>query len=326
MITYASVVHQPGPATSFAYEEMELAPPGPQEVLVKHHAIGVNFIDTYFRSGLYPWTGPLPIIPGAEASGEVMEAGSSVSHLQAGDRIAYTVPNGAYCQHRVIAADRVVKLPDDIPYETAAAIMVKGLTAQYLLRSTFNVQSGHTILIHAAAGGVGLLAGQWAAHLGATVIGTAGSADKAQLALQHGYHHVINYREQDFVQEVQKITSGQGVEVVYDSVGQDTYPYSLQCLKRRGMWVCFGQSSGVIEDFDLRHLVQHGSLFATRPTLFDYIPTYDTLHAASEQLFDMLLKGHLKVQVGQKASLKEVANVHQQLEGRKTVGSSILTT
>ena len=324
MKTKASVVHQTGPAHSFSYEDISLKEVKAHEALIAHHAIGVNFIDTYFRSGLYPWTGELPIIVGAEASGEVIEVGSEVSHLQPGDRVAYTIPNGAYCQHRVVPADRLVKLPPDLESETAAAVMVKGLTTRYLLRQTFPVKPGHTILFHAAAGGVGLLAGQWAAHLGAKVIGTAGSPEKVQLALAHGYDHVINYRQQNFVEAVMELTEGKGVDVVYDSVGRDTYPHSLKCLNRLGMWVCFGQSSGVIENFDLKHLVQHGSLFTTRPTLFDYIPTFQELNASSQELFDMLIAGKLRVAINQKAPLSEAAEVHQMLESRKTTGSTIL--
>ena len=324
MKTKAAVVYQPGPATSFSYDDISLQELGAEDVLIQHHAIGVNFIDTYFRSGLYPWAGDPPIIVGAEASGEVLETGSQVTHLQPGDRVAYTIPNGAYCQQRVVPAHRLVKLPAALESETAAAVMVKGLTAHYLLRQTYPVQPQHTILFHAAAGGVGLLAGQWASHLGAKVIGTAGSEEKVELALANGYDHVINYRQQNFVEVVQELTDGQGVDVVYDSVGKDTYPHSLKCLKRRGMWVCFGQSSGVIENFDLKHLVQHGSLFTTRPTLFDYIPSFDELNTSSQALFDMIIKGELKVTINQKAPLWEAAKVHQLLESRQTTGSTLL--
>ncbi len=324
MVTKANVIHQPGPATSFSYEDILVGEPGPGQILIKHLAIGVNFIDTYFRSGLNPWTGDMPIIVGAEACGEVITLGTDVQELVAGDRIAYTFPNGAYCEHRIIDADRVVKLPEDVDSEVAAAVMLKGLTAHYLLHGTFPVQPGQTILFHAAAGGVGLLAGQWANYLGAKVIGTAGSEEKVQLALQNGYHHVINYQQDDFVAQVEEITDGQGVDVVYDSVGKDTYPQSLKCLKRCGMWVCFGQSSGVIDNFNLKDLAQHGSLFTTRPTLFDYIPTKETLTKASKALFDMLSNGHLRVSVNQKFQLAEASKVHQMLENRQTKGSTIL--
>ncbi len=324
MKTKANLVHQPGPYTSFSFEEITIPDPGPTEILVKHKVIGVNFIDTYIRSGLYPWPGEMPIIPGGEASAEVLETGSEVTDLKPGDRVAYTVSNGAYSQHRILNADRAVKLPDSISDETAAASMLKGLTAHYLLHGTFKVQPGHTILFHAAAGGVGLIAGQWANHLGALVIGTVGSKEKAELALANGYHHVINYREENFVDRVMEITHGAGVEVVYDSVGQDTYPLSLKCIKRLGMWVPFGQSSGPIKNFELKDLVAHGSLFTTRPSLFDYVPTKETLQAASDSLFAMLDSGHIKVTINQKYKLEEASLVHQLLENRETKGSTIL--
>lgn len=324
MITKANLVHQPGPYNSFSFEEITIPDPGPKEVLIKHHAIGVNFIDTYFRSGLYPWPGEMPIIPGAEASGEILETGSEVTDLKPGDRVAYTFSNGSYCQHRTINADRVVKLPEPVSNEVAAAGMLKGLTAHYLLHGTFKVKPGHSILIHAAAGGVGLIAGQWANKIGATVIGTVGSAEKAELALKNGYHHVINYYEENFVNRVMEITKGAGVEVVYDSVGQDTYPYSLKCIKRLGMWVPFGQSSGPIKNFDLKDLVANGSLFTTRPSLFDYVPTKEALQTASDNLFDMLESGHIKVTINQKYKLEEAGLVHQLLENRQTKGSTIL--
>ncbi len=324
MISKANLVHQPGPHTSFSFEDITIPDPGPNEVLVKHHAIGVNFIDTYFRSGLYPWPGEMPIIPGAEASGEILETGSQVTDLNPGDRVVYTFSSGSYCQHRIINADRVVKLPDSVSNETAAASMLKGLTAHYLLHGTFKVQAGHTILIHAAAGGVGLIAGQWANQIGATVIGTVGSKEKAELALKNGYHQVINYREENFVDRVKEITNGAGVEVAYDSIGQDTYPHSLKCVKRLGMWVPFGQSSGPIKNFELKDLVAHGSLFTTRPSLFDYIPTKETLQAASSSLFDMLESGHINVTINQKYQLEEASLVHELLETRQTKGSTIL--
>ena len=324
MKTRANLVHQPGPYDSFSFEEINIPDPGPDEVLLKHNVIGVNFIDTYFRSGLYPWPGEMPIIPGAEASAEVLEIGSKVTELKPGDRVAYTGGNGAYCQHRIIHADRLVKLPEFLPDDMAAASMLKGLTAHYLLHGTFKVQPGQTILFHAAAGGVGLIAGQWANHIGATVIGTVGSAEKAQLALDNGYHHVINYREENFVQRVNEITNGEGVSVAYDSVGQDTYPHSLKCIKRLGMWVPFGQSSGPIKNFELKDLVAHGSLFTTRPTLFDYIATKQALAAASESLFSMMEQGFIKVAVHQRYKLEEASLVHQLLESRQTKGSTVL--
>lgn len=324
MKTNANLVHQPGPPSSFSYEEIELPDPGTGEVLLKHRMIGVNFIDTYFRSGLYPYPLDPPIIPGAEATAEVMRLGPEVDDLVEGDRVAYTGGFGAYCQHRIMKADRLVKLPEGLSDEKIAACMLKGLTAHYLLHGTFQVKPGHTILFHAAAGGVGLIAGQWANYIGATVIGTVGSEEKAALALENGYHHVINYREENFVEKVKEITNGNGVEVVYDSVGHDTYPHSLKCLKRLGMWVPFGQSSGPIQNFQLKDLAAHGSLFTTRPTLFDYIATKPELKTASEKLFKMLDGGHLKITVNQKYPLKDAGLVHELLEGRKTKGSTLL--
>ena len=325
MKTKASLVHKPGPYDSFSYEEITIPDPAPDEVLLKHRVIGVNFIDTYFRSGLYPWPEDLPIIPGSEASAEVIALGKDVHHLSIGDRVAYSGGYGAYCEHRVFKADRLVKLPESLSDEVAAASMVKGLTAHYLLHGTYKVKPGHTILFHAAAGGVGLFAGQWADHLGATIIGTVGSEEKAQLALSNGYHHVINYREENFVEKVMEITDGAGVDVAYDSVGQDTYPQSLKCVKRLGMWVPFGQSSGPITNFQLKDLVAHGSLFTTRPTLFDYVATRDALEAACNSLFEMLTSGRIKVTINQRFKLEQAALVHELLETRQTKGSTVLT-
>lgn len=320
----AAVVHQTGGPEMFSYEDIVIGHPGPDEVLMRHHAIGVNFIDTYFRSGLYPWQGAFPIIVGAEGSGEVLEVGKEVHSLQPGDRVCYTLPHGAYCEQRLVKADRLVKLPDNISHETAASSLLKGLTVHYLLHRTFKVMPGHVILIHAAAGGVGTLAGQWANHLGATVIGTVSTEEKAAIARANGYHHIINYKTEDFVARVKEITNGQGVDVVYDSVGQHTYPQSLQCLKRLGMWVCFGQSSGIIKNFDLSHLAQYGSLFTTRPTLFNYIVTRKELEDSAAALFDVLEKGILKTTIHQRFKLEEAGKVHQLLESRQTKGATVL--
>ena len=324
MITKASLVQEPGPYSDFVYQDIKIPEPGPGEVLIEHKVIGVNFIDTYFRSGLYPWPEQPPIIPGSEASAIILELGPEVSDFKVGDRVAYCGGYGAYCQHRIFKAERLVKLPDELSDEKAAASMVKGLTAHYLLHGTFKVKPEHTMLFHAAAGGVGLFAGQWANHLGATVIGTVGSAEKAELALENGYHHVINYREENFVERVMEITNGAGVDVVYDSVGQDTYPESLKCIKRLGMWVPFGQSSGPITNFELKHLVAHGSLFTTRPTLFDYVATRDLLENASHSLFSMLKENFIKISINQQFALEQAALVHELLENRKTKGSTIL--
>lgn len=320
----AIVAHQTGGPEVFSFEEIKLNPPVEDEVLLRHHAIGVNFIDTYFRSGLYPWNGEGPIIVGAEASGEVLEVGAKVNHLKKGDRVCYTAPSGAYAEQRLIKADRLVKLPDTISHETAASTLLKGLTVQYLIHRTFEVRPGHTILFHAAAGGVGSLAGQWASHRGATLIGTVSTPEKAKIAKANGYHHVINYKEENFVERVKEITGGKGVDVVYDSVGQNTYPQSLYCLKRLGMWVCFGQSSGVIQNFELRHLAQNGSLFATRPSLFNYIATREELEQSASDLFEALEQGVLKTTIHQRFKLEEAAKVHELLESRQTKGATVL--
>ena len=306
------------------YEAVELAPPGEGEVRIRHQAIGVNFVDTYFRSGLYAWPKEGPLTPGAEGAGVVEAVGIHVGHLQPGDRVAYTMPVGAYATHRNLPADRLVKIPQGVSDEVAAAVMVKGLTAYYLLFRTFPVKKGHTILYHAAAGGVGALLGQWAAHLGATVIGTVGSDAKVDVARAHGYHYVINYEKENFVKRVREITGGNGVEVVYDSVGQNTYPASLDCLKRLGMWVCFGQSSGVIENFELGHLAQKGSLFATRPSLFNYIATREELEEVAQALFSSIEEGIIEVPVNQRFALQDAARAHRELEGRRTTGATVL--
>ena len=317
------VYAQGGPEV-LAYEDMDPGKPGAGQALVRHTAIVLNFLDVYFRSGLYPPPNGLPLIPGGEAAGVVLETGEGVDWLKPGDRIAYTTPLGAYCEERVIAADRLVKLPDTISDEQAAGMMLKGLTAEYLLRRTFKVKAGDTILFHAAAGGVGLLAGQWAKHLGATVIGTAGSAEKVALAASHGFDHVINYRDKDFVEEVKAITGGKMCDVVYDSVGKDTFPGSLDCLKPRGMFVSFGQSSGSVPSFNISLLAQKGSLFATRPTLFTYIAKREDLEEGARALFDVVGSGKVRVMVNQRYALKDAGQAHQDLEGRKTTGTTVL--
>ena len=324
LMTHAIRIHQTGGPDVLTWEEVEVGAPGPGELLIRHTAIGLNFLDTYFRSGLYP-VDPLPFIPGNEGAGVVEAIGEGVEGFAVGDRIAYAGPIGAYAEKRTIAADRVVKTPDSVDDRTAAAIMLKGMTAQYLLRRTYNVRPGHTILFHAAAGGVGLIACQWAAYLGATVIGTVGSAEKAELAKANGCHHVINYREEDFVAAVDKLTDGQGVDVVYDSVGKDTYPGSLDCLRPLGTWVLFGQSSGPVPEINLGILAQKGSLFATRPTLFTYIARRADLEATAADLFQVIGDGHVKIQINQTFPLKEARAAHEALEGRKTTGATVLT-
>lgn len=316
-------IHAHGGPETLSFDEVEVGRPGPGEVLVRHTAIGLNFIDTYYRSGLYA-APHLPLTPGGEAAGVVVEAGAGVDGLPPGTRVAYTTPLGAYCTERVIAADRLVKIPDGVSDEQAAAVMLKGLTAEYLLRRTFKVRPGHTLLYHAAAGGVGLLFGQWAKHLGATTIGTAGSAEKVALAEQHGYDHVIDYARQDFVAEVLRITDGAKCDVVYDSVGNDTFPGSLDCLKPLGMFVSFGQSSGPIPPFSINLLAQKGSLYATRPSLFAYIAKRQDLEAAAAALFDVIEQGVVNVRINQRYLLADVAQAHADLESRRTTGTTIL--
>ncbi|TJW17976.1 MAG: quinone oxidoreductase [Mesorhizobium sp.] len=317
-------IHAHGGPEVLTYEDAEPGQPGSGQILVRHSAIGLNFIDIYYRSGVYPPPGGFPLIPGGEAAGVIMEVGADIDWLKPGDRIAYAVTTGAYAEQRVIAADRVVKVPDGISDEQAAAMMLKGTTAEYLLRRTFKVEAGDTILFHAAAGGVGLILGQWAKHLGATVIGTAGSTDKIELAKAHGFDHVINYREQDFVAGVAAITGGKKCDVVYDSVGNDTFPASLDCLKSLGMFVSFGQSSGPVPPFSMSLLAQKGSLFATRPTLFVYNAKREDLEASAAALFDVVLSGAVKIKINQRYALKEAGRAHSDLEGRRTTGTTIL--
>ncbi|MEW9837955.1 quinone oxidoreductase family protein [Mesorhizobium marinum] len=317
-------VHAHGGPEALSYEDNEPGRPGRGEALVRHTAIGLNFLDTYFRSGLYPAPNGLPLIPGGEAAGTVVEAGEGVDWLKSGYRVAYVAPLGAYADERVIAADRLVRIPEGVSDEQAAAMMLKGMTAEYLLRRTFKVKPGDTILCHAAAGGVGLIVGQWAKHLGATAIGTAGSPDKVELAATHGYDHVIDYRAQDFVAEVKRITGGRLCDVVYDSVGKDTFPGSLDCLRPLGMFVCFGQSSGPIPPFNLSILAQKGSLYATRPTLFTYVAKREDLEAAAAALFEVVAAGKVNVSINQRYALKDAARAHADLENRRTTGATIL--
>lgn len=316
-------IHAHGGPEVLTYEEVDSGKPGPGQVLVRHTAIGLNFLDTYYRTGLYPAPNGLPLIPGGEAAGVVVEVGDGVDGLKAGDRVAYTTPLGAYAEERLIAADRLVALPDGVSDEQAAASMLKGLTAEYLLRRTFVVKPGDTILFHAAAGGVGLIAGQWAKRLGATVIGTAGSAEKAALAKAHGYDHVVNYRDTDFVAAVKDITGGTLCDVVYDSVGKDTFPGSLDSLKPRGLFVSFGQSSGPIPPFNMAILSQKGSLYATRPTLFSYIAKRADLEEAAASLFAVVADGTVRSVVNQRYRLADAARAHADLEARRTTGATV---
>jgi NADPH:quinone reductase len=320
----AVVVRSYGGPGVLAVEDVELASPGPDEARIRHHAIGINFIDVYFRTGLYPAPNGLPLIPGNEGAGVVVSVGSNVTSLKAGDRVAYAATIGAYAEERNIAADRLVKLPDGISFETAAAMMLKGMTAEYLLRRTFRLEAGHAALFHAAAGGVGQIAGQWGKHLGAVMIGTAGSPEKVELAKSLGYAHVINYNTENFVERVKEMTGGKGVEVVYDSVGKTTWLGSLDSLKPRGMFASFGQSSGPIEGLTLAHLAQRGSLFATRPTLFVYTASRADLELSAQSLFDVVAAGVVKININQRYALADVAEAHRSLEARSTTGSTIL--
>jgi len=307
-----------------SYAEVEVSPPGTGEVRVRHHAIGVNYIDTYFRSGQYQ-APSLPFVPGNEGAGVVVAVGDGATGFQPGERVAYAGALGSYAEERNIPAQFLVKLTDNISDETAAAMMLKGLTAQYLLRRTYRVEPGFTVLFHAAAGGVGLIACQWAKHLGCTVIGTVGSQEKADLARSNGCDHVILYRREDFVARVKEITGGAGCEVVYDGVGRDTFPASLDCLKPFGMFVSFGASSGPIDAFDIGILAKKGSLYATRPTLFTHIARRETLDQMAAELFEVVSSGTVTIPVHHRASLSDAAEVHRALEGRQTTGATVMT-
>jgi NADPH2:quinone reductase len=322
-MTHAIRVHDYGGPDVLKWEEVKVGEPSPGEVRIKQTAVGLNFIDIYQRTGLYPQPS-FPFIPGMEGAGIVSAVGEGVRDLKVGRRVAYAGPVGAYAEERLIAADRVVKIPNGVSDETAAAIMLKGMTAQYLLRRTYKVERDTTLLFHAAAGGVGLIACQWAHSLGATVIGTVGSAGKALIARAHGCNHVINIREEDLVAKVKDYTKGKGVDVVYDSIGKDTFPASLDCLKPLGMWVSFGQSSGPVPEFKITLLSQKGSLFATRPSLNDYTRSRKDLVATANDLFEVIGEGKVKIAVNQTYPLVEAARAHHDLESRLTTGSTVL--
>lgn len=315
-------IHAYGGPEAMVWEPVEVGAPGAGEIRVKHTAVGLNYIDTYYRTGLYKFPS-LPAVLGSEGAGVVTAVGPGVSDLEVGDRIAYANPLGAYCEERVMPAARAVKLPDGIADKTAAAMMLQGMTVRYLLRQTFKVGPGTTMLLHAAAGGVGLIACQWAKHLGATVIGTVGSDEKGELARAHGCTHVINYKREDFVARVKEITGGALCDVVYDSVGKDTFPGSLDCLKPLGMWVSFGNSSGPVPPFEMAILAAKGSLFATRPTLFTYTANRPDLLANAAELFDLVGRGIVKINVNQTYALQDAAQAHRDLESRKTTGSTV---
>ena len=317
------VVRAPGGPAALEWSELDTPLPGAGEVRIEQRAVGVNFIDTYYRSGLYAWPST-PLIPGAEAAGLVTDCGPGVTEFAAGDRVAYTLPVGAYRTRRVVPAARVVKLPAEVAFETAASVMLKGLTAQFLVTSCFAVAAGQCVLVHAAAGGVGLLLGQWLQLLGATAIGTVGSAEKAAIAKANGYAHVIDYSAADFVKQVAEITGGARCDVVYDSVGRDTWRGSLACLKLRGTFVSFGQSSGAITEFKMLDLAAGGSLYASRPMLFDYIKTQTDLRRRADDLFARLAAGQINAHVGQRMALRDAAQAHRALESRRTVGATVL--
>jgi NADPH2:quinone reductase len=305
------------------YVDVEVGEPGPGEARVRNHAIGLNFIDVYFRNGLYP--APLPSGLGHEAAGVVEAVGEGVAHVKPGDRVAYAArPNGAYSELRVMPADILVKLPDAIDFETGAAMMLQGLTVQYLFRRTYPLKAGDTILFHAAAGGVGLIACQWARAMGVNLIGTVGSNEKAELARSHGAAHVINYNTEDVVQRVLEITNGAKVPVVYDSVGKDTFIRSLDCLQPLGLMVSFGNSSGPVPPFSLSELVSRGSLYITRPTLQTYAARREDLEAMAADLFGMVTSGKIKIEVHQRFPLADAAQAHIALESRRTTGKTIL--
>jgi len=316
-------IHRPGGPEVMQWEPVEVGEPGPGQVRLRQEAVGLNYIDVYHRTGLYPQQ--LPFTPGVEGAGVVEAVGDGVDWLKIGDRVAYAGPIGSYAEERLIAADKLVKLPDSISTEQAAAMMLQGMTAHMLLRSVHKVKPGETILIHAAAGGVGLIVCQWAKALGATVIGTVGSDAKAELARAHGCDHPIVYTRQDFAAEVDRITAGAKLPVVYDSIGKDTFDRSLDCLAPKGLMVTFGNASGPVAPFEPGLLARKGSLFLTRPTLFTYTATRAGLEQAASELFDVVASGKVKIEIKQRFPLKDAADAHRALEARQTSGSTVLT-
>jgi NADPH2:quinone reductase len=320
-MVHAIRMHETGGPEVLRFEPIDLPPPGPGEVRIRQRAVGLNYIDTYQRSGLYKLAS-LPAVLGMEGAGEVIDIGEGVTAFRPGDRVAYGTELGGYSEERNIRADRIVSLPAAISFETAAAMMLQGMTVRYLFRETFDVRPGTVMLFHAAAGGVGLIACQWAKALGATVIGTVGSPEKGELARAHGCTHVIEYRRENFVERVREITAGAGCDVVYDSIGRDTFPASLECLKPKGLWVSFGNASGPVPPFDLTAL--KGSLFATRPSLMAYTATREALRANAAELFAEVAAGRIEICVRQTYALADAAEAHRDLEARTTSGSSIL--
>jgi len=322
-MTRAIVIHEFGGPEVLKWEEVQVGDPGPGEVRLRHTAVGLNYIDVYHRTGLYPLELPRPI--GMEGAGVVEAVGSGVADFAAGDRVAYAaMPPGSYAEARLMPAHRLVKLPDAIDDRTAAAMMLQGMTVQYLVRRTYKVQPGDTVLWHAAAGGVGLIACQWLSSMGVTVIGTVGSDEKAAIAKAHGCTHAVNYRSENFVERVKEITGGQGVPVVYDSVGKDTWDGSLDCLAPFGLMVSFGNASGAVPPVNLGVLAPKGSLYVTRPTLMTYTAKREDLVASAAELFQMVGSGKVKIEVNQTYPLAETAQAHRDLEARKTTGSTVL--
>ena len=322
-MTRAIRIHSPGGPETLVFEEVPVGDPGPGEARVRHTAIGLNYIDTYHRSGTYKL--PMPSGLGQEAAGVVEAVGAGVSELKVGQRVAYgTGPIGAYSEARVMPVDRLVPLPDGIADRDAAAMMLKGLTVQYLFRQTRKLEAGDTILFHAAAGGVGLIACQWAKALGVTMIGTTSTEEKAAMARAHGCAHTILYTHENVVERVKALTGGKGVPVVYDGVGKDTWAASLDCLSPRGLWVLFGAASGPVPPLDLQLLAQKGSLFVTRPTLFNYAATRAALLAMAKEMFDLMLAGKVRAEIHQTFPLAHAADAHRALQGRSTTGATLL--
>ena len=325
MKCHAIRAHETGGPEVMRWEEVEVGDPGPGQIRVRHGFVGLNYIDTYHRSGLYP-IAESPFTPGLEGAGTVEAVGAGVEDLAVGDRIAYAAPPmGAYAEVRLMTAANVVKVPDGVDDETAAAMMLKGMTVEYLLRRTYPVKAGETILFHAAAGGVGLIACQWAKAIGATVIGTVGTDEKAELARAHGCDHPVVYTREDFVERVREITGGKGVPVAYDSVGKTTFAGSLDCLAPRGLLAAFGQSSGSVPAFDPGLLAAKGSLYLTRPSLMAYNATRAELADSAAALFGMVSSGKVKIRIDNRYPLADAVRAHRDLEGRKTTGSTIFT-
>ena len=322
-MAHAIKVHQTGGPDELRWEAVDVGDPGSGQVRLRHHAVGLNYIDVYHRTGLYPQ--PLPFIPGGEGAGVVEAVGAGVTSIAVGDRVAYAGPIGSYAEERLIDAAQLVALPAEIDFDTAAAMMLQGLTVDMLINRVRPLKAGETILVHAAAGGVGLILCQWAKAIGATVIGTVSSDAKAELARTHGCDHPIVTSREDFVTEVIRVTDGKKLPLVYDSVGRDSFVRSLDCLARRGMMISFGQASGPVTDFQPGLLAHKGSLYLTRPTLFDYIATRPELEAGSAALFAMVRSGQVRIEIGQRFALSDAASAHRAIEARQTTGSTVLT-